>query len=439
MTDSTFSEKTAAAQRLFGAAAKLAQKQAELAKLNNVTLPRLYHAIGKHLVGLETLPAELEHHRKRIRQIEAGIAATPEEIKSDPACGFAAKAKQFAQQAAQKAAKATGDAAAAVQIQAAYVAMGKDALEKFGSEVAPKELQAELLAAFERREQLNREIESNEKTLSTKNMPSLLVLLAGLLFGLAWVLPFAQRASDVEWGGSIALSVLREGWLAILLCVGANTIALSSLWLLLARPAHSRLASTVLTLGCGIVTLLNMIWCITFWGHFLIGFFAWLACFGILFVELRRSEAAAPRSGSASLAIAGLVAVCVLLGPIARSVGRSLVSSRTAAATASSSETAAATPPAAPVTKEAPAKPSQVEAIAFYNMIFGMAAQQAAMQRQQQNGQSPQAGNSQLQRLCPNCQGSGYEPRMTSGVNCFQCGGHGVVRVGLEGWKFDPK
>jgi hypothetical protein len=65
MTESSFQEKTAAAKTLFGVAAKLAQKQAELAKLNNVTLPKLYHAIGKRIVRMEELPTELGHHRWR--------------------------------------------------------------------------------------------------------------------------------------------------------------------------------------------------------------------------------------------------------------------------------------------------------------------------------------------------------------------------------------
>jgi hypothetical protein len=156
-------------------------------------------------------------------------------------------------------------------------------------------------------------------------MPSLLVLLAALLFGLAWVLPFAKRSHDVAWGGSIALSVLREGWLAIVLCVGANAIALASLWLLLARPARSQFASWGLTLGCGIIAILNVIWGITFSGDFFIGYFAWLTCFAILFMELSRSVAARPRSASATLLIAGIVAACLLLGPTARSTGKSLI------------------------------------------------------------------------------------------------------------------
>jgi hypothetical protein len=164
MTQSSFQEKTAAAKKLFGAAAKLAQKQAELAKLNNVTLPKLYHAIGKHLVGLEKIPAELEHHRKRIRELEAGIAATPEAIKSDPAGGFAAKAKQFAQQAAQKTAKATGDAAATLQIQKAYVALGKDATEKHGDKACPKLLADELRHVNDARNSLQEAIRDLKHT-----------------------------------------------------------------------------------------------------------------------------------------------------------------------------------------------------------------------------------------------------------------------------------
>ena len=125
-----------------------------------MTLPKLYHAIGKRIVGSDKLPADLEHHRQKIRQLESGIAATPEEIKSDPAGGFAAKAKQFAQQAAQKATKATGDAAATVQIQAAYVALGKGAVEKYGDKLLPPEFLPSLSDAQSRFSDLSAQIDT---------------------------------------------------------------------------------------------------------------------------------------------------------------------------------------------------------------------------------------------------------------------------------------
>jgi hypothetical protein len=158
MTDSKLAETTKAVGKLFGTAAQLAQKQAALATLNNVTLPKLYHAIGKKIVSLEKLPPDLVPHREKIRSLEAGINSKSEELPAAPAEGFAAKAKHLAQQAAQKASKATADAAATMQIQAAYVGLGKEAVEKYGEKAIPKELHAELATAQASHESLLREI-----------------------------------------------------------------------------------------------------------------------------------------------------------------------------------------------------------------------------------------------------------------------------------------
>ena len=323
MTESSFSEKTAAAKKLFGTAAKLAQKQAELATLNNVTLPKLYHAIGKHMVGSDKLPADLDHHRQRIRQLEAGIAATPEEIKRDPAGGFAAKAKQFAQQAAQRAGKTASDATASIQLHAAYAACTRDVLERYGSNEVPEESRTALLAAIERRTQLLSEIENANKAFSSTSIPSPLTLLAGVFFVLAWLLPFFRRTSEIQTGSSVATDILLKSPEIIPAFIGVTAIATYSLYVLIARPTQSRLMRSRLTLACGVATVLTAMWCISFGGDFFIGYFAWLACFVLLFMELRRSATALPRSGRATLAIAGVVTGCVLLGPAARSASTS--------------------------------------------------------------------------------------------------------------------
>ncbi len=129
--------------KMVAASARLAKKQAELATLNNVTLPRLYHAIGKRIIGSKSLPTDLTPHREKIRELEAAIAAKPEEPKPEPASGFAAKAKQLAQQAASKTAKATADATAVIRIQAAYVSLGKEVVEKYAAAI-PDDLAAKL-------------------------------------------------------------------------------------------------------------------------------------------------------------------------------------------------------------------------------------------------------------------------------------------------------
>jgi hypothetical protein len=159
MAESTLKDNATAAKKLLGATARLAQKQAALATLNNVTLPKIYHAIGKKIVGLEKLPPDLVPHREKIRALEEGIATKPEQPKVAPAEGFAAKAKQLAQQAAQKASKASADAAATMQIQAAYAALGKQAVERYGNKAVPKDLVSGLTAAVQSRQSLEQEID----------------------------------------------------------------------------------------------------------------------------------------------------------------------------------------------------------------------------------------------------------------------------------------
>lgn len=158
MSESRLKENATAVKKLFGTAAKLAQKQAALATLNNVTLPKIYHAIGKKIVGLDKLPPDLASHREKIRALEARIAARPEDATTAPAEGFAAKAKQLAQQAAQKASKASADAAATMQMHAAYVSLGKAAVEKYGDKSVPKEIAPELQTAKANISQLQEDI-----------------------------------------------------------------------------------------------------------------------------------------------------------------------------------------------------------------------------------------------------------------------------------------
>jgi hypothetical protein len=207
MSESQIKENAAAVGKLFGTAAKLAQKQAALATLNNVTLPKLYHAIGKKIIGLEKLPPDLTTYRDKIRTLEAGIAAKSEEPKAAPAEGFAAKAKQFAQQAAQKASKASADAAATMQIQATYVSLGKAAVEKYGDKAIPKEMADEFRQFHQSRDALNAEIESLAAT-SRVGFLTPRRILFGLLtvacLGLvAFMWPTGDRAtSPVEQSGA---------------------------------------------------------------------------------------------------------------------------------------------------------------------------------------------------------------------------------------------
>jgi hypothetical protein len=202
MADSRLKENAAAVKKLFGTAAQLAQKQAALATLNNVTLPKLYHAIGKRIVGLEKLPPDLLPHRDRIRALEAAIATKPEEPATAPAEGFAAKAKQLAQAAAQKASKASSDAAATMQIQAAYVALGKDAVEKYGDKAVPKQLVPELESAKSRAKELSTEIEALGAASAVGFLTPRRAAIAGLCLAALLVAVTARSVGRMVFGGS---------------------------------------------------------------------------------------------------------------------------------------------------------------------------------------------------------------------------------------------
>lgn len=143
---------------LLGTAATLAKKKAELAALNNVTLPRIYQQIGKRIAGLAKVPPNLATHVERIRQLQAAMAASAVEAGTGSDGGFAAKAKQLAQ----KAAKATSDAAATVQLNSALATLGREAVLKYGEKAVPKELAAQLATLTAKQQELNDEIVSLE-------------------------------------------------------------------------------------------------------------------------------------------------------------------------------------------------------------------------------------------------------------------------------------
>lgn len=173
--------------KLLATSAHLAKKQAELATLNNVALPKLYYSVGKRIARLAELPPELTPFRERIALLEAGLAKTQENMQpasEQIAAGFAAKAKQVAQQVAQKASQATANAATQVQIHTAYVACGKEAVQRFGLKAIPKEWQADWAAANDQIEKLTAEIaELQAKNSVGAFTPRRLVLAGGTCAG----------------------------------------------------------------------------------------------------------------------------------------------------------------------------------------------------------------------------------------------------------------
>jgi len=420
MAETTIQEKTAAVGKLFGTAAKLTQKQAELAKLNNVTLPKLYHAIGKRIVGMEKLPADLEHRRQTLRQLEAGITATPEEIKSDPTGGFAAKAKQFARQATQKAAKAIGDASATVQIQVAYVAIGKTAVETYGEKAVPKELRPDLAAATAKYAELESGIAELMATTSVRfcRPPRLAIIGIGL-FLLSWFLP----AGGPMYGWEAFCGFLIGSPWVMKVAPLTNIIACVSIAVLFGW--HRRSLSAVRLMQ------LLLVLCILWNSQFLclpprIGYFAWQASFILFFLAMRtQSQLAARLSGDelnqpatsppwaivqaiATMAVAVLCVSSLLhLGTQARSAADS-----TAVSVATSSPQSPPQPPASD-TSNYPQRPSAPSAPAAMPPVPAM--------------------------LCPACGGTGrayvkqFEGQLDlkTDKKCQQCYGSGTRRVGF--------
>jgi hypothetical protein len=162
---------------MIGTAASLAKKKAELAALNNVTLPRLHQSIGRRIAGIAKLPPALAEQVTRIRQLEAAIAAGPVDSAASGEGGFAAKAKRLAQ----KAAKATADAATGIQITSAYATLGREAVRQFGEKAVPKELAAEFTTLNAQQQSLAAEIKQLEETHSGGVVTPKRLVVAGML------------------------------------------------------------------------------------------------------------------------------------------------------------------------------------------------------------------------------------------------------------------
>ncbi len=194
------------ASRLVATSAQLAKKQAELATLNNVTLPKLYYSVGKRVARLVELPPELAPFRERIKSLQEGLDKSQESTQPAPeqlVSGFAAKAKQVAQQVAQKASQAMANASAQVQIQAAYVACGKEAVQRFGLKAIPKELQADWTAANDQIEKLTSEItELQAKNSVGAFTPRRLVLAGGFIASVLLALFLLRSVGGFLFGGS---------------------------------------------------------------------------------------------------------------------------------------------------------------------------------------------------------------------------------------------
>lgn len=148
-----------ALKRLFGSAANLTAKKAELSSLDAVTFTKIYHGIGKDLASRDRLPDDLQPLRDAIRQKQIAVQASQSSNGNRGSKkGLGAALASYARTAT----KAASDATTSVQLTAAYVQLGRVALEKYGDKAVPKELMAELNTANDRRGRLLDEIAALE-------------------------------------------------------------------------------------------------------------------------------------------------------------------------------------------------------------------------------------------------------------------------------------
>lgn len=148
------------------ASSEYAQKKASLATLSTTTLPPLYHRIGKRVAKLEKVPSDLAGTVAKIQRLEESLAAGgvaaaeagAEQTDSKPS-GFAGKMVGNVKSAA----KQSSDR---VQLNAAYMSLGRQAVEKYGEKAAPKELREQLSVALQKAKALQEEVNALGKSAS---------------------------------------------------------------------------------------------------------------------------------------------------------------------------------------------------------------------------------------------------------------------------------
>lgn len=148
------------------ASSEYAKKKASLATLSTTTLPPLYHRIGKRVAKLEKVPSDLADAVAKIRRLEeslaaGGIAATEagaEQTDAKPS-GFAGKMVGNVKSAAKQ-------SSTRVQLNSAYMSLGRQAVERYGEKAAPKELREELSVALQKSKALQEEVDALGKSAS---------------------------------------------------------------------------------------------------------------------------------------------------------------------------------------------------------------------------------------------------------------------------------
>ena len=139
------------------AAGQFAAKQAERAKLTQITLPNAYRPLGRHIHGASSFRADFGDIYARIETLLTEIAILSAEKRKVQ--GFAEKAKAVAKAAKDK----TQIKALHIMVNRAYAELGKAAFEKHGDKSGPTELVKPILDCRARLEELAAEDRSTAK------------------------------------------------------------------------------------------------------------------------------------------------------------------------------------------------------------------------------------------------------------------------------------
>lgn len=194
--------------RLFLSASQLAMKQAELTIFNYATLPKLNCEIGKRVAQRAEHPPELVPFCDRIQYLEAVSASQRFDAPAAPentANSLASKAKLLCRKTAHMAWMAASQSASYFQIQAAYMACGKEAVRLFGDRAIPTELQREWSAAEERLKALTVKInELQDANAVMAVTPRRLVSVSQTLAAVLLALFLLRSVGTVIFGGSVA-------------------------------------------------------------------------------------------------------------------------------------------------------------------------------------------------------------------------------------------
>ncbi len=200
--------------QLFADAAQCAKMEGAVAALNNVTLPKLHHAIGKRILKSSNLPADLISHRNRIEELEAVIAAKPNDQEVGSASGFHLRVKQAAQRAVNRAVMTAGSATSMAKLQAAYVAFGKQAIERYGSKALPKDLREQYEAAIQKQTDLATQITAMKSSPGlfglTPHRLGFLTLIAIVCVLVTAAIAIARRANEQPAGSLASRNVSAE-------------------------------------------------------------------------------------------------------------------------------------------------------------------------------------------------------------------------------------